>query len=77
METAELLVWLRDDVARVELRVPRKLLAPSPEPGALSTEAILLDNLSDRWAIEDVGDAACVWFEIDRRVTVGSARVAD
>jgi anti-sigma B factor antagonist len=66
LETGELLVWLRDDVARVELRVPGELLIQPAEPGGHGPESILLDKLADRWSIEPLGDAVCIWFEIDR-----------
>jgi anti-sigma B factor antagonist len=67
LETGDLLVWLRDDVARVELRVPSELLVPPPELRGPDSGAVLLDELSDRWAFTDGGDSASVWFEIDRR----------
>jgi anti-sigma B factor antagonist len=81
LETGELLVWLRDDVARVELRVPSELLIRPAEPGGRGPRSIVLDKLADRWSIEPLGDAACIWFEIDRgsveRKSLGTLSVRD
>jgi anti-sigma B factor antagonist len=58
--------WMRTDVARVELRMPRELLLAPPEHGEPLYDQMLLDQLADRWSIETGEDDACVWFESDR-----------
>jgi anti-sigma B factor antagonist len=73
LESGELLVWLRDDVARVELRVPSELMALPVALQDVGSDRVLLDELADRWATENVGDTARVWFEIDHRASAGRA----
>jgi len=65
LDIGELRVWLRDDVARVELRVPSVLLRQPPEHRGPRYDRILFDELADRWSIDDAEHTTCIWFEID------------
>ena len=63
-EPAELRVWLRGEVVRIELRA-----AGGPtirfRPSGPHYDHILLDQIADRWSIETGQDFPCTWFEID------------
>jgi hypothetical protein len=71
-ELVELRVWVREDVARVELWGARELvcapfeLSGTPEEGLLLEDLQLVEALSDRWSIDADEDSACIWFEVDR-----------
>ncbi len=71
-DLVELRVWVREDVARVELRGARELLCSpfelsgTPEEGLLLEDLQLVETLSDRWSIDADDDSACIWFEVDR-----------
>lgn len=65
LEAGELRVWLRGATVRVELKVPRELML-LPVDGGVPSFDLVLDELADRWSIDNGRDAACVWFEIDR-----------
>jgi anti-sigma B factor antagonist len=65
-EPAELKVWLRAELVRVELRLPGELLIADPERSRPHYDKILLDQLADRWSIEAGQGVASAWFEIDR-----------
>jgi anti-anti-sigma factor len=64
-EHAELRVWLRADLVRVELRAGSDVLFVPPEPSGPHYDHILLDQIADRWSIDTGQDFACTWFEID------------
>lgn len=64
-ESAELRVWLRADLVRVELRAGSELLFVPPEPSGPHYDHILLDQIADRWSIDSGQDFGCTWFEID------------
>lgn len=64
-EAAELRVWLRADLVRVELRAGSELLFVPPEPSGPHYDHILLDQIADRWSIDTGQDFGCTWFEID------------
>jgi anti-sigma B factor antagonist len=64
-EPAELRVWLRGELARVELRTGSELLVVPPEPSGPHYDHILLDQIADRWSIDTGSDFGCTWFEID------------
>jgi anti-sigma B factor antagonist len=64
-ESAELRVWLRADLARVELRAGSELLFVPPEPSGPHYDHVLLDQIADRWSIDTGQDFGCTWFEID------------
>lgn len=68
-ESLELRAWMPADVVRVELRAPHALLEVSPETGGTQYDLVLLDQVADRWSIDDGGEgsSACMWFEIDRQ----------
>jgi hypothetical protein len=71
-DLVELRVWVRDEVARVELRGARELvcapfeLSGTPEEGLLLEDLQLVETLSDRWSIDADEHSACIWFELDR-----------
>jgi hypothetical protein len=55
------------DVVRVELRAPTAVLpADAAELAPRHFDLMLLDAVADRWSIDQGGDGACFWFEIDR-----------
>jgi hypothetical protein len=62
----ELRAWMPADVVRVELRAPRQHLGRSPDDDGRDYGLLLLDELADRWSLEEIGQQACMWFEIDR-----------
>jgi hypothetical protein len=64
--TIDLRAWMPHDVVRVELRAPREHLELSPEAGEHDYSMLLLEELADRWAVDELGEDACMWFEIDR-----------
>jgi anti-sigma B factor antagonist len=64
-ESADLRVWLRADLVRVELRAGSELLFVPPEPSGPHYDHILLDQIADRWSIDTGRDFGCTWFEID------------
>jgi anti-anti-sigma factor len=64
-EPAELRVWLREDLVRVELRATSELLFVPPEPSGPHYDHILLDQIADRWSTDTEQDFSCTWFEID------------
>jgi hypothetical protein len=64
-ELFELRIWMRRDIARVELRGARELLCAAPQPGDPEDDLRLVDALADRWSIESDERGACIWFEID------------
>jgi anti-anti-sigma factor len=66
LERGELRMWLRPELLRVELAVPRELLFPASEQGEARYEHTLLDELANRWSLETSDLSACIWFELDR-----------
>ncbi len=70
-DLVELRVWVREDVARVELHGARELvcapfeLSGTPEAGLLLMGLQLVEALSDRWSIDADECSACIWFEVD------------
>jgi anti-sigma B factor antagonist len=64
-EQAELRVWLRADLVRIELRAGNERLFVPPEPKGPHYDHILLDQIADRWSIDTGQDFGCTWFEID------------
>jgi len=61
----DLRVWVRADVAQIELAVPRELLAPR-RPKAPRYDLVLLEELASRWSIEPLDPVASIWFELQR-----------
>ena len=66
-ESLELRAWMPADIVRVELRAPHGLLEVSPESEGTQYDLVLLDQVADRWSIDETEPADCMWFEIDRR----------
>jgi hypothetical protein len=69
-ELVELRVWVRDDLARVELRGARELVceqAQSDDRNDLLSDLQLFERIADRWSIDADERSACIWFEIDRQ----------
>ena len=64
--TMQLRAWMPADVVRVELRAPRQHLGRSSHDDARDYSLLLLDELADRWSLDEAGQSACMWFEIDR-----------
>ncbi|TMM20089.1 MAG: ATP-binding protein [Actinobacteria bacterium] len=64
----ELRAWMPTDVVRVELRAPRQHLELSAEDNGRDYSLLLLDELADRWSVDEAGQDACMWFEIDRHL---------
>src|SRR5436309_11133697 len=68
----ELRAWMPADVVRVELRAPRRNLERSPADHGRDYGLVLLDELADRWSLDESGQSACMWFEIDRHPPPGA-----
>jgi hypothetical protein len=66
-ESLELRAWMPPEIVRVELRAPHALLEASPEAEDTQYDLVLLDQVADRWSIDDAEPSACMWFEIDRQ----------
>ena len=66
-ESLELRAWMPADVVRVELRAPHGLLEVSSEADGTQYDLVLLDQVADRWSIDETEPSDCMWFEIDRR----------
>jgi hypothetical protein len=64
--SVQLRAWAPKHMVRVELWAPSVLLQPSSDSGLSLYERRLLDQVADRWSIEDTDSTACMWFEIDR-----------
>jgi hypothetical protein len=64
----DLRAWMPSDVVRVELRAPRENLELPPDGYEHDYGMLLLEELADRWAVDDAGQDACMWFEIDRHL---------
>ncbi|HWX73850.1 MAG TPA: hypothetical protein VNZ05_01000 [Solirubrobacteraceae bacterium] len=62
----ELRAWMPADVVRVELRAPHQSLGALADQDPHDYSLMLLDELADRWALDEAGPLACMWFEIDR-----------
>lgn len=58
--------WMADGFVRVELRAPNALLPSGPDADCSPYEKVLLDQIADRWSIDDGRQTGCMWFEIDR-----------
>ena len=65
-ESLELRAWMPSDVVRVELRAPHGVFEVSTEDDATQYDLVLLDQVADRWSIDETEPADCMWFEIDR-----------
>jgi hypothetical protein len=62
----ELRAWMPADVVRVELHAPPQLLGLTSDGDSTDYGLLLLDELADRWSLDQAGETACMWFEIDR-----------
>ncbi len=69
-EEVTLRVWMPADVVRVELRAPPNLLSPPRDGDSLRYGEMLLDQVADRWSIDNVQDFT-LWFEVDRHEARG------
>jgi hypothetical protein len=72
-EAVQLRVWMPADVVRVELRAPPSLLSPVREGDHQQYGEMLLDQVADRWSIDNAQESTCMWFEIDRHEARGEA----
>jgi hypothetical protein len=50
----------------VELRAPLGLLDVYPDADDMQYDLVLLDQVADRWSIDETEPSDCMWFEIDR-----------
>jgi hypothetical protein len=68
-ESLELRAWMPADIVRVELRAPHGMLEVSSEAEGTQYDLVLLDQVADRWSIDEneTEPSACMWFEIDRQ----------
>jgi hypothetical protein len=65
-DAIQLRVWMPVDVVRVELLGDSaNLFDPHPD-AAPHYEHSLLDELADRWSVDERPEHASIWFEIDR-----------
>jgi len=64
-ETIEMRVWMPHDVVRIEMRGSRAAIAPTAEDDH-GFGLMLVEEIADRWDVENSGGPACIWFEIDR-----------
>jgi hypothetical protein len=63
----ELRVWMPREIVRVEVSAD-SLVVPNPAGnGDPEYDLMLLEQTTDRWAIERSDGRICAWFEIDRR----------
>jgi hypothetical protein len=63
---AHLSAWMPTDLVRVELRAPCELMPAGQNADCSPYERVLLDQVADRWSIDDGKHTGCMWFEIDR-----------
>jgi hypothetical protein len=72
----ELRAWMPADLVRVEIRMPRTLLAATSDT-ASDLGLLFFGELADRWSLDADGELACLWFEIDRHPALAqSARAS-
>jgi hypothetical protein len=64
-EVIELRVWMPEDVVRVEMLGAPHALSRVPREHS-DYASLLLDQLADRWELEDAEEGVRMWFEIDR-----------
>jgi hypothetical protein len=76
-ESLELRAWMPADIVRVELRAPHALLEVSQDTEGTQYDLVLLDQVADRWSIDDAEPSACMWFEIDRQLHPDRERSRD
>lgn len=64
-ERIEMRVWMPHEVVRIEVRGSAAAIASTPEDDH-GFGLMLIDEIADRWQVEDEAGPACIWFEIDR-----------
>lgn len=62
----ELRVWMPRALVRVEVWTEHGLLHGVGRESDPEYDLMLLEQTTDRWAIERRGERVCAWFEIDR-----------
>jgi hypothetical protein len=62
-ESVQLRVWMPRESVRVEVQGPAHLL---PAPSKDTELVLLLDQLANRWSVDEGVFESCAWFEIDR-----------
>jgi hypothetical protein len=67
----ELRAWMPADVVRVELHAPPQTLGLTSDGASTDYGLLLLDELADRWSLDEAAQTACMWFEIDRHTHDG------
>ena len=63
----ELRVWMPPQIVRVEVWAESGLPPQPTANGDREYDLMLLEQTTDRWAIERRNGHVCAWFEIDRR----------
>ena len=58
--------WMPADLVRVELRAPAGMLRAPDALDGTDYPQVLLEQIADRWSLQETGEGACMWFEIDR-----------
>jgi hypothetical protein len=58
--------WMPDDFVRVELRSTRAVLHSGAGVDCSPHEKAVLDQVADRWSVDQGDEDVCMWFEIDR-----------
>jgi hypothetical protein len=72
-EAVQLRVWMPADVVRVELQASPNVLSAMRGGDHQQYGEMLLDQVADRWSIDNAQDFTCMWFEIDRHEARGEA----
>jgi hypothetical protein len=63
---AHLSAWMASDFVRVELQAPHAHPPAGADVDCSPYEKALLDQIADRWSIDDGKQTVSMWFEIDR-----------
>jgi hypothetical protein len=62
-------IWMPRDVVRVAITAGGDFSVRQRETRARHYGLMLLDEIADRWSVEQVKDRLSAWFEIDRHRT--------
>jgi hypothetical protein len=64
-EQIELRVWMPHELVRIEVHGPVHAIAATPEDDH-GFGLMLVEEIADRWDVQDEDRRASIWFEIDR-----------
>lgn len=70
----QLRAWMPAEIVRVELRTSVDLLSAPAEVHGTDYSQLLLDQIADRWSLQDDRELRCMWFEIDRHGSPAAER---